>query len=139
MKEKLLIIGLTLFVVTASVAVAITPGTVPGSQDLGLQGPRVETVGGLVGILASVVIWIYYIFFVVAVLFVILAAFGYLTSGGQPEEIKTVHKRLMYAAIAIAVALLSVSVNLIVRNFLISPAGGGNNPPQDSPPVSRPA
>ena len=87
----------------------------------GIQGVGPTTVGGLIDVLRGVVRWIYIIFFVVAVMFILFAAFNYLTAGGDAEKITTAKNQLIYAAIAIVVALLAVGFEVIIRNFLSSP------------------
>jgi hypothetical protein len=62
--------------------------------------------------------WLFTIFMLAAVAFVILAAFSYLTAGGDPEKVKTASNRLIYAAVAIGVALLAEGLRYIVRGFL---------------------
>lgn len=84
-----------------------------------VQTPNVGfTFTQLVKVLNTVVSWIFTVFLIVAVIFVIIAAFSYLTSGGDPEKIKTASKQLVFAAVAIAVALLSVSIRFIVQDLL---------------------
>ncbi len=80
-----------------------------------------STVGGLVDIIRQIVRWVYIIFFIIAVLMIIMAAFTYLTAGGDAEKVNTAKNRLLYAAVAIAVALLAVGFEVIVRNFLVTP------------------
>lgn len=72
----------------------------------------------VVDVLNTVVTWLFTIFLIVAVIFVILAAFKYLTSGGDPEKVKEASRNLVFAAVAIAVALLSISVRFLVQDFL---------------------
>jgi uncharacterized membrane protein len=68
--------------------------------------------------------WAFYFLVVLAVIFVIIAAFKYLTASGDPEKVKSAGSTLLYAAIAIGVALLARAVPLVVGSFLS--AGGGN-------------
>ncbi len=84
------------------------------------MGSRTGTVTGLVSILSDIVKWIYVIFFIVAVMFVIFAAFTYLTAGGDAEKVGNAKNQIIYAAVAIIVALLAVSLKAIIQNFLIS-------------------
>lgn len=84
----------------------------------GIQGTKVENIEGIVGIIISVLTWTYYIFFVIAVLLVIFAAYEYLIGAEDPEKIKSVHKRLIWSAVAVVVALLALSFNLIIQNFI---------------------
>lgn len=90
---------------------------IPGIPEI---GGRTGNVSGLVSIFADIVKWIYTIFFIVAVMFVIFAAFTYLTAGGDAEKVGNAKTQIIYAAVAIIVALLAVSLESIVRNFLIS-------------------
>lgn len=97
---------------------AITPGSLPGASDLGIPEAPVKTSGGLLNILADSVGWVYTIFFVVAVLFIIFAAFNFLTAQGDPEKIKKARSQIMWAVVAIIVALMAVGMRLIIENFL---------------------
>ncbi|MBI4993577.1 hypothetical protein HZC33_01275 [Candidatus Wolfebacteria bacterium] len=93
-------------------------------------GPKAvgpTNVGGIVDILVKVMQWTYSIFFVVAVLFIILAAYEYLTGAEDPERIREAHKRIIWAGVAIAVAILALSFNLLVQNFLGASGGGGGS------------
>ena len=92
--------------------------------DLPGSNTNITTVSGLVDILKGVVRWIYIIFFIIAVLFIIFAAFTYLTSAGDPEKVGAAKNQLIYAAVAIAVALLAVGFQTIVSNFLAAPTAG---------------
>jgi hypothetical protein len=47
-----------------------------------------------------------------------VAAFKYLTASGDPEKVKGAGNTLLYAAIAIGVALLARAVPLVVSSFL---------------------
>ena len=75
-------------------------------------------------VIASVVKWTYAIFFIITVMFVLFAAFNYLTGGDDAEKIKSAHQQIMYAAIAVAIALLAVGFSLIIQRFL-NPSSGG--------------
>ena len=101
---------------TLSNAVFGQVANIPGVDRVGPS-----TVGGIVDIIRQIVRWVYIIFFIIAVLMIIMAAFTYLTAGGDAEKVNTAKNRLIYAAVAIAVALLAVGFEVIVRNFLITP------------------
>jgi hypothetical protein len=62
--------------------------------------------------------WFIGIFWVVTVGFVIWAAFLYLTAGGNEEKVSEAKRRLLYAVIAGAIALLATGIDLIVFNLL---------------------
>jgi len=106
---------ISLLLIPANVAIGQV-GDIPGVSRV---GPT--TVGGLVDILRNVVRWVYIIFFVIAVMFILFAAFNYLTAGGEAEKITKAKNQLIYAVVAIVVALLAVGFETIIRNFLASP------------------
>lgn len=91
------------------------------AQIPGVQQTGPTTVGGFMDVIRNIVRWVYILFFIIAVLFIIFAAFSYLTAGGDPEQVDKAKSRIIYAAVAIAVALLAVGFEVIIRNFLASP------------------
>ena len=109
------IISIGVLTLNNAVAMAQISG-IPGVEPVGPQ-----TVGGLVDLVRQIVRWAYIIFFIIAVLMIILAAFSYLTAGGDAEKVNTAKNRLIYAAVAIAVAFLAVSFETIIKNFLSAP------------------
>ena len=112
------IITIMLMVPPAAVVLAqVTPGQVPGAF-VETTGPT--TITGWVDVLITVVRWIYTLIFIVAVLFILLAAFNFITSKGDPEKVGTAKSQLLYAIIGIAVALLAYAVVTLVRNSLTS-------------------
>jgi heme/copper-type cytochrome/quinol oxidase subunit 2 len=113
-----ILLGLVLLGGLGLVGIASAQGeaNIPGITPV---GP--ETVGGLVDILRAIVRWVYIIFFVIAVLLIIFAAFTYLTAAGNEEKVKKAKDMIIYAAVAIVVALLAVSFEIIIRNFLTAP------------------
>lgn len=84
----------------------------PGSTGP-IQDPR-----QVIGLLNAILVWVASAFWILAVIFVFYAAYIYLTAGGDPERIKKAHKQLLYAVIAIAVALMAYGMPLLVRNIL---------------------
>lgn len=75
----------------------------------------------VINILNNVVTWVFTIFLIVAVIFIIIAAFRYLFSGGDPAGVKGATQAVVFAAVAIAVALLSVAIRFIVQQLVGSP------------------
>lgn len=61
--------------------------------------------------------WIFAILMVVAVIFILLGAFSYLTAGGGEASSKA-HKKLLYAAIAVAVAVLSKGLVAVIAKIV---------------------
>ena len=124
MKNFIFVFSISLFL-PVLIATAIEPGEVPTADDLRITPSPIDEPNQLLSIIAAVVKWTYIVFFIVAVLFIVFAAFNYLSGGNEPEKIKTAHSQIMYAAIAIAMALLAVGVQAIVKNFLEEEKQGG--------------
>ena len=81
----------------------------------------ITTTGGpntIYNILANVINIAFIVLMLLAVLFIIWAAFNYLTAGGDAEKVENAQRQLMYAVIAIVIGLLAKAVPLIVAQFL---------------------
>ena len=79
---------------------------------------NITTASGLQAIINRVIGWIYVFFFVIAIILILFAAFTYLTSGGDAEKVTSAKNQLIYAAVAIAIALLAYSFTAIVSNIV---------------------
>lgn len=77
-----------------------------------------ETGQGLLDLIQKIATWIAIIFFAIAVIFIILAAFGYLTSGGDPEKVGSAKNKIVFAIVAIIVAALAFAVPRLIFNIL---------------------
>jgi len=124
--NKFLLISISFFLISGGFVFAITAGSIPTSGDIGIQKVlQDETPTGLKGILTTVVRWVYIIFFIVAVMFILFAAYTYLTAQGDAEKIKSANNQLIYAAIAVIVAFMSLGIDLLVKSLLKEGGGGG--------------
>lgn len=90
------------------------PGTGAGS----VPQANITSLQSILNDLCVVFAWAFYFLIVVAILFVVVAAFKYLMSGGDPEKAKSAGAMLLYAAVAIGVALLAKAIPLVIGNFL---------------------
>ena len=89
------------------------------AQYTGLQGtPQSYGLPQWMERVNMIIRWIYTIFLVVAVIFVLIAAFQYLTSSGDKDKVKKATNMLMYAAIAIVVAVLAFSITRIIGTII---------------------
>ncbi len=86
------------------------PSNVPQGQIQSLQD--------VLNTVCIVFSWMFYFLIALAVVFIIVAAFKYLTAGGDAEKVKGAGQTLLYAAIAVGVALLARAIPLIVASFL---------------------
>ena len=91
------------------------PVTAPGNIN------NINQITGQAGILCVVINWIFWILILLVIVFVLVAAFKYLTAGGDPEKVKAAGSTLLYAAVAVVVAVLAKGLPMIVSTFI----GGG--------------
>ena len=96
----------------------VRPGTVGV-----LPSPNVTTVSGVFTVLCQVLGWFFILFIILAVVFVIVAAFKYLTAGGDAEKVGTANHMLIYAVVAVVVAVIARAIPVIIANFF---SAGGN-------------
>lgn len=82
------------------------------------QGSPIQTPEQIFDILARVLQYTYTAFFIVAVIFIIIAGFNFLAAAGNPEKIKSARSQITWACIAIAIALISVGAAAIIKTFI---------------------
>ncbi len=70
--------------------------------------------------------WLFGILLAVVVVFILLAAFNFLTSGGSDEKVKKAKGMLRNAVIALVVGLLCGSIILVVTAFFDASSGNQN-------------
>jgi hypothetical protein len=92
----------------------------PPSGFTGSNVPQsgVSNLSGVLSSLCAIFSWAFIGLLVLAGIFIIVAAFRYLTAAGDPEKVKGAGTMLLYTAIAIAVALLARAVPLVIASFL---------------------
>ncbi|TSC52742.1 MAG: hypothetical protein LiPW41_112 [Parcubacteria group bacterium LiPW_41] len=78
----------------------------------------VSSVPGLIGKVNDFVKLAVSILFVLATIFIIIAAFKYLTGKGDPNEIKKAQAMIVWAIVAMVVALFAWAIPKIVISFL---------------------
>ena len=86
----------------------------------------------IVGVLGTVAAWLFTILMALAVLMVVYAAFLYLTAAGNPDRLTSAKKTLIYAIVAIVVALVAGGIPLLIESILTSTGSG--LPPPGCPP-----
>lgn len=90
----------------------------PASGAGNIPQANITSLQSILNDLCVVFAWAFYFLIVLAIIFVVIAAFKYLTAGGEAEKVKSAGATLLYAAVAIGVALLAKAIPLIVGNFL---------------------
>lgn len=121
--KQIIIITAVIFLPMVAVAVErINLGTIPGHEQIGVEPSPARDVTGLLGIVAGVVQVTYWVFFAIAVMILLLVAFEYLLSRGEPEIIKKAQDWLIYASISIVLGLIAVAASTIIQSFARNPA-----------------
>lgn len=106
-----------LALVIPALASAIAPPPISAPSSIS----DISQITGGAGILCTIINWIFWLLIVLTIIFVLVAAYKYLTAGGDPEKVKSAGSTLLYAAIAVVVALIAKGLPLIVSSFI----GGG--------------
>jgi hypothetical protein len=79
---------------------------------------NITSMQSVLQMLCTVFAWAFYFLIVLAVIFIIIAAFKYLTAAGDPEKVKSAGTMLIYTVVAIVVALLARAIPLVIGSFL---------------------
>jgi uncharacterized membrane protein YjgN (DUF898 family) len=82
------------------------------------KGAPISTPQQIFNILNKILQYVYTAFFIVAVIFILVAAFNFLTAKGDPEKIKGARSQILWAVVAIAIALISVGAANIILSFI---------------------
>lgn len=84
-----------------------------------------QNVSGFQNFICTVIVgWMFTFLIVLTVVFVLVAAYKYLTAAGDPEKVKSASHMLIYAAVAIVVALFARGLPLIIGSLFSGGLGG---------------
>jgi len=84
-----------------------------GGSDV--EGPPPMTGTDLIEALQRVVDWLFTILLIVAVIFIIIAGYNFVTAQGDPEKVHKARQFVLYALIGVGVAVASVGLVALVR------------------------
>jgi hypothetical protein len=79
-----------------------------------------STVAELVKFLSTITSWLFFALIFMAIVFIIIGGFTYVSSKGDPKAIATAKNYIIYALIGVAVGVLAKSLVLLVCNILNS-------------------
>lgn len=127
MRTKLLfatgLLALQVFALPALNSIAYAQTATCAGSDKGAECPwEVSKDAGpdiIVNLIDKVANWMFTILLVLAVIFIVWAAYNYLLSEGNEEKVTAAHKALVYAAVAVAVAVLARGFVYVVRNTVM--------------------
>ena len=87
----------------------------PGSQQLP-EGPK--KAGDILDTLDTVTDWVFAVAMTIALIFLIMAAFQFVTGGGDAAKVTEARQKLMYAFIGIAVAFVSAGFVRVIAELV---------------------
>ncbi|PIR44111.1 hypothetical protein COV23_01600 [Candidatus Wolfebacteria bacterium CG10_big_fil_rev_8_21_14_0_10_31_9] len=82
------------------------------------QQVYIQTYGDVINIIETIADWMLGILLTLAVIFLIYAAFLYLTAAGDSTKIDKAKVIIVYAVVAIVVALLAQGIVLVAQSFV---------------------
>ena len=75
--------------------------------------------GEILRIIEAIGDWIFGAFILVAIIFIILALFDFISGGGDPAKISSARHKLIYAVIGVGLALIAGGIDDVLRNILL--------------------
>lgn len=108
-------VAAALAVPTMALAIAPAPLSIPNRLT------NINQITNGSGLVCQIINWIFWALIVMTIIFVLVAAFKYLTAAGDSEKVKSAGATLLYAVVAVVVALIAKGLPLIISSFI----GGG--------------
>lgn len=96
--------------------ISVTLAAFPQPSGTQLKDNLITGPQGVIGFIDVIANWIFAILITISVLYILLAAYKYMTSSG--ENVEAAHRMLLYAAVGIAVAVLSKGIVFTVRKLV---------------------
>lgn len=113
-------LGILVSLVPSVLAIGAGAGPVEVRGRLSIGARNIGSISDLIQILIALIKWTYTVFFIVAVLFILIAAYNFLRGGDNPKAVETAKAQLKYAVIAIVVALLASGAAVILGMVIAS-------------------
>ena len=107
-----------LILVSSLIALFVLPSVILVSAQGETVTEVLSSADDVITLIETLTNWFFSFLLAIAVIFIILAAWTFLTAGGNPESVTKARQMLVYAIIGIAVAILAKSVVPIVKAIL---------------------
>jgi hypothetical protein len=88
-----------------------------GGPPASMAGANTINTGNVQEQVGNILNWVFYFFIVLAVVFILIAAFSYLTAGGDEQKITKAKNELIYAIIAVVIAVLAKSIVALIAGI----------------------
>jgi hypothetical protein len=119
MKKGLVVLSMVMAAGAPLLAAAVTT-FVPTSLPGGFPVPTIPEEVDLYKTIINILYFIFAVLLAVAAIFIIWAAFLYLTSGGDEEKLQKAKNYLVYAIVAVVIALAGRGLLQIATTLLIT-------------------
>jgi FtsH-binding integral membrane protein len=97
-----------IFMFPALISVSAAPGD-----------PIVTSPDQVTDMIKSLTVWFAEIVLAIAIVFILISAWTFLTAGGNPENVTKARQMLVYALVGIAVAILAWGLPTLVENVFL--------------------
>ena len=127
MNKKIFFLISLLALIFFILPVILGPKSLAASDGSFFQFPnplKIKTVGELI---EAIIKWLFWIALPLSVIFILYAAYLFITSGGKPEIIKKAKNTLIYTLIGVAIILLANSIPYLIKNILYGHSNTNNN------------
>ena len=85
---------------------------------------NVSKIEQLLGKVCDIINLLFTVLLIVAVIFIVLAAFTYVTGGGDPENVSKASRQILWAVVAVVVATFAKILPVVASNFLATGVSG---------------
>jgi hypothetical protein len=92
---------------------------VPTAQPIGAPPAQLQTTD-VITTINSLTNWFFALFLIVAVWFLILAAFHFVTANGETEKVNTARNEVMYAMIGVLIAVLAKGIVALAMGLAVN-------------------
>ena len=119
MKRNLAILILMgLLLMPTILLAADTNGTADGTNGTANRATPITTLDDILSLIGRVGDWISAIVLALAIIFILVSAFQFLTAAGNPEKISSARNMLIYALVAVAIAAVAWGLPDLVQSLI---------------------
>ena len=95
-----------------------TNGTADGTNGTANRATPITTLDDILSLIGRVGDWISAIVLALAIIFILVSAFQFLTAAGNPEKISSARNMLIYALVAVAIAAVAWGLPDLVKSLV---------------------
>jgi hypothetical protein len=116
--NKIKKLALDFVIPVASLALPLLAAAQVPAAPISAPNSGINSINAVGTSLCTITNWLFYFLILVAVIFIMLAAYKYLTAAGDAEKVKSAGHELLYAVIAIVVGILAKATPSLVGSII---------------------